>query len=70
MAYGKSGRQGVHRDGMHQHGFWCEDAEWDGFVAVAKRHGLSPANMVKAIGRGELAVVRGRTYGQAVRRID
>lgn len=57
MAYGKSGRQGVHRDGMHQHGFWCEDSDWNGFKDAAKRLGMTPANLVKAIGRGDVELV-------------
>lgn len=66
MAYGKSGRQGVHREEMHQHGFWCEDDEWGGFKRVAEDYGKTPVGLVKAIGRGELVVTR--PEGSSVRR--
>lgn len=68
MAYGKSGRQGVHREGMHQHGFWTKDDEWDGFKQVAANHGKTPVGLVKAIGRGELVVAQ--PEGSSVRRED
>lgn len=68
MAYGKSGRQGVHKEGMHQHGFWTTDEEWDGFKRIAEDYGKTPVGLVKAIGRGELVVAR--PEGSGVRRED
>lgn len=65
MAYGKSGeRSGVHREEMHQHGFWTKDDEWDGFKRVAEDYGKTPVGLVKAIGKGELLVVRRETEGR------